>query len=124
MVFTGTARQNFTWGSCAKTGVEYHVFYRSPPAPPVTPHTGRTISPQTDTLPGLALQLSRARPAPTELRGHRGHTPSPQTATSPPNHGMPESREQPQVHGIGVLRAQRGVVCRQATLLMCCCAGD
>src|SRR5260370_700172 len=86
MVFTGTARQNFTWGSCAKTGVEYHVFYRSSPASPVTPHTGRAISPQTDTLPGLALQLSRARPAPTEPRGHRGHTPAPQTATSPPNH--------------------------------------
>jgi hypothetical protein len=26
--------------------------------------------------------------------------------------------------GPSVLRAQRGVVCRQATLLMCCCAGD
>src|SRR5580693_8849182 len=26
--------------------------------------------------------------------------------------------------GIGALRAQRRVVCRQATLLTCCCAGD
>ena len=89
---------NFTRGSRVKTGVEYHLFYRSPPVSPVAPrHTA--IWPQISTRgsavgPHPAQDLPRTRQRSQRFPGRHG-TPGRTAESAPTSHTVTTDRGTP-----------------------------